>query len=148
MIILAPTLSGTLRLNLREGRVRSTLPLLHQMPWTKYVNNKNYRGYRLTSKNVRWWLLLILLSVASIWIKLLKTNHTKESMIIGCNIWRICLELNWNKFFYDPIQILQLSKFVWTLRSSVWVVFNNFDIDVSVTRMQRYLYCKIWVWGE
>ena len=31
----------------------------------------------------------------------------------------ICLELNW--FIYDPSRILQLSEFVWTLRSSVWI---------------------------
>ena len=36
----------------------------------------------------------------------------------------ICLELNW--LFSDPSWMLQLSEFVWTLRSSVWVVFNNF----------------------
>ena len=48
----------------------------------------------------------------------------KKWMIIGCNIWIICLELNC--LFYDPCRILQLSEFVWTLRSSVWVVFNNF----------------------
>ena len=36
----------------------------------------------------------------------------------------ICLELNW--FVYDPSWMLHLSEFVWTLRSSVWVVFNNF----------------------
>ena len=35
--------------------------------------------YRLTSKNIRWWSLLILIiSVASIRRKLLKTNHTEE----------------------------------------------------------------------
>ena len=45
-------------------------------------------------------------------------------MTIVCNIWMICLELNW--LFYDPSWMLQLSEFVWTLRSSVWVVFNNF----------------------
>ena len=45
-------------------------------------------------------------------------------MIIVCNIWMICLELNW--FFSDPSWMLQLSEFVWTLRSSVWIVFNNF----------------------
>ena len=27
--------------------------------------------------------------------------------------------------FYDPNWILQLSEFVWTLRSSAWVIFNN-----------------------
>ena len=48
----------------------------------------------------------------------------KLSMIIGCNIWVICLELNW--FFYDPSWMLQLSEFVWTLRSLVLVAFNNF----------------------
>ena len=36
----------------------------------------------------------------------------------------ICLELNW--LFYDPSWMLQLSEFVWALRSSVWLVFNNF----------------------
>ena len=36
----------------------------------------------------------------------------------------ICLELNW--LFYDPSWILQLSEFVWALRSSVWIVYNNF----------------------
>jgi len=45
-------------------------------------------------------------------------------MTIVCNIWMICLELNW--FVYDPSWMLHLSKFVWTLRSSVLVVFNNF----------------------
>ena len=29
-------------------------------------------------------------------------------------------------FFYDLDQILQLSEFVWTLRSSVWAIFNNY----------------------
>ena len=46
----------------------------------------------------------------------------KLSIIIGCNIWIICLEL----MFYYPIRMLQLSEFVWTIRSSVWVVFINF----------------------
>ena len=45
-------------------------------------------------------------------------------MTIVFNIWRICLKFNW--FVYDPNWMLQLSEFVWTLRSSVWVVFNNF----------------------
>ena len=35
-----------------------------------------------------------------------------------------CLELNW--FVYDPRWMLHLSEFVWTLRSSVLVVFTNF----------------------
>ena len=45
-------------------------------------------------------------------------------MTIGCNIWMICLELNW--FVYDPSWMLHLSEFVWTLCSSVLVVLNNF----------------------
>ena len=45
-------------------------------------------------------------------------------MTICRNIWMICLKLNW--LFYNPIWMLQLSEFVWTLRSSAWVVFNNF----------------------
>ena len=54
----------------------------------------------------------------------LRLKVYRLSMIIGCNIWAICLKLNW--LFYDPSWMLQLSEFVWTLRSSVWVVFNNF----------------------
>ena len=45
-------------------------------------------------------------------------------MTIVCNIWMICFKLNW--FVYDPSWMLHLSEFVWTLRSSVLVVFNNF----------------------
>ena len=43
------------------------------------VFSKNKRGYRLTAKNKRFWsLLILLLSVASIRRKLLKTIHTEE----------------------------------------------------------------------
>jgi len=41
-----------------------------------------------------------------------------------CNIWMICLELN--LFVYDLSWMLHLSEFVWTLCSSVLVVFDNF----------------------
>ncbi len=53
----------------------------------------------------------------------------------------ICLKLKW---FYNPSRILQLSEFVWTLRSSVWVVFNNFllidatDIRKSSDQMRLF----------
>ena len=43
----------------------------------KGVFTKNERGYRFTAKNKRFWsLLILLLSVASIRRKLLKTTHT------------------------------------------------------------------------
>ena len=45
-------------------------------------------------------------------------------MTTVCNIWMICLELNW--FVYDPSRMLHLSEFVLLLRSSMRVVFNNF----------------------
>ena len=45
-------------------------------------------------------------------------------MTIFCNICMICLELNW--FIYDPSCMLHLSEYVWTPRSSVLDVFNNF----------------------
>ena len=44
-------------------------------------------------------------------------------MIIGCNIWIICLELKCF-FLFDPCRILKLSEFEWTLRSLVCVVFS------------------------
>ena len=45
-------------------------------------------------------------------------------MTIGCNIWMICLKLNW--FFYGLSRMLQFSQFVLTPCYSVWDVFNNF----------------------
>ena len=53
-------------------------------------------------------------------------------MTISCDIWMICLELNW--FWYDPSRMLQLSEFVKKLRSSVWYVFNNFLITDATDR--------------
>ena len=53
-------------------------------------------------------------------------------MTIGCNIWMICLKLNW--FFYGLSRMLQFSQFVWTLRSSVWDVFNNFLLTDATDR--------------
>ena len=45
----------------------------------KGVFAKNERWFRLMAINNRFWLLLILLlSVASIWRKLLKTSHTED----------------------------------------------------------------------
>ena len=48
------------------------------------------------------------------------------------NIWIICLELNW--FVYDSSWMLQLSEFIWTLRSSAWVVLNNFILKDATDR--------------
>ena len=67
---------------------------------------------------------------------LLHTNASKKSMIKSCNIWKMCLELNW--FVYDPSWMLHLSEFVWILRSSVWVVLNNFLLIDATNRS------KIW----
>ena len=107
------------------------------------VREKCEGGKWLTAKNNRFWLLLILLlSVASIRRKLIKTTFTEAhsvhtnsdlltiyecveknlSMNLSCNIWMICLKLIW--LFYDTSCILQLSEFVWTQRHSVKVVFN------------------------
>ena len=45
----------------------------------KGVFAKKERGYRLNAKNNRFWsLLILLLSVASIWSKLLKPTYTEE----------------------------------------------------------------------
>ena len=55
-------------------------------------------------------------------------------MTIGCNIWMICLKLN--RFFYGLSRMLHLSEFVWTLRSSVLVVFNNFLLIDATDRSE------------
>ena len=53
-------------------------------------------------------------------------------MTIGCNIWMICLKLNW--FFYGLSRMLQFSQFVWILCSSVLVVFINFLLIYATDR--------------
>ena len=63
-------------------------------------------------------------------------------MTIGCNIWMICLKLNW--FFYGRSRMLQFSQFVWPLSYSVWDVFNNFlliDREVRLVAIKSALYC-------
>ena len=46
-------------------------------------------------------------------------------MTIGCNIWMICLKLNW--YFYGLSCMFQLPQFVWALTLfSIWYVFVNF----------------------
>ena len=46
-------------------------------------------------------------------------------MTIGCNIWMICLKLNW--FFYGLSRMLQFSQFAWTQCYSVWDNFLLID---------------------
>ena len=53
-------------------------------------------------------------------------------MTIGWNIWMICLKLN--RFSYGLSRLLHLSEFVWILRSSVLVVFNNFHLIGATDR--------------
>ena len=71
--------------------------LLLLVLWIFYVFGvfaKNERGYRLTAKNNRFWsLLILLLSVASIRRKLLKSTYTEEHSVHtnseSCNIWLV-----------------------------------------------------------
>ena len=66
-------------------------------------------------------------------------------MTIGCNIWMICLKLN--RFFYGLSRMLHLSEFVWILRSSVLVVFNNFlliDADRSKICSDQKRFFNAW----
>ena len=53
------------------------------------------------------------------------------------------LALNW--FFYDPCWMLQLSEFVWTLRSSAWGVFNLLDATdrSKISRDQKRLFFAV-----
>ena len=56
----------------------------------------------------------------------------KKSLVIGCNNDLFGIK----SFFYDPSRILQLFQFVWTLQSSVWVVFNNFLLVDATNKSQ------------
>ena len=55
-------------------------------------------------------------------------------MTIVCNMWMICLELNW--FFYGLSRRMQFSEFVWALSYSVWDVFNNFLVIDATNRIK------------
>ena len=65
-------------------------------------------------------------------------------MTTGCNIWMICLKLNW--FFYGLSRMFQFSEFVWALSYSVWDVFNNFllidatDRSKIISDQRRFFY--------
>ena len=53
-----------------------------------------------------------------------------------------------NFIFYDPSRMFQLPQFVWTLRSSVWDVFNNFlHVDATdrskITSDQKRLFIAV-----
>ena len=62
-----------------------------------------------TSKNYRWWLLLILLlSVASIRRKLLKTNHTEESYSVHTNSESCNIQPDRKKNQFNSEQIIQI----------------------------------------
>jgi len=79
----------------------------------KGVFAKIKRGYRLTSKNIWWRLLLILLlSVASIRRKLLKTTHTEERSVHtnseSCNILN---DIFYFFFIYNALK----RRFLYTL---------------------------------
>ena len=52
--------------------------------------------------------------------------------LYGCNIWMVCLKLNW--FFYGLSRILNFSEFVWTVSYSVWDVFNKFLLIYTTDR--------------
>ena len=56
-------------------------------------------------------------------------------MTIGCNIWMICLKLNW--YFYGLSRMFQLPQFVWVLRSSVWDFFINFLLKDATDRSKN-----------
>ena len=46
------------------------------------------------------------------------------------------IDFKFNWIIYDPSWIMQLCEFVWTLRSSVWVVFNFFLL-IGVTDRRK-----------
>ena len=70
----------------------------------------------------------------------------KLSAIIGCNIWMICLELNW--LFYDPSWMLQLlnlyGRYVFRYES---FLINFLLIDVAdrskISSDQRRLFFAV-----
>ena len=77
----------------------------------KGVFAKNERGYRLNAINKRFWsLLILLLSVASIRRKLLKTTHTEEQSRIR-NFYYLLAEVPGVTVEFFTIEFWTKSKF-------------------------------------
>ena len=94
----------------------------------KGVFAKNERGYWVTSKNIRWWLqLILLLSVASIKRKMFKTTHTEEHSVYtiaeSSNIW-LGSEKNQSNF-RQIIQKLQPVINDFFRRIRIKLIFHN-----------------------
>ena len=103
------------------------------------ISNKLFRYYNLTILShwlffdaivCSWYFIIFVICFIYNAHKTTFCNHSKHqeerhltanyfgvSMNIGCNIWMICFKFN--RLFYDPSWILQLSEFVCTLHSSV-----------------------------
>ena len=70
-------------------------------------------------------------------------------MTTVCNIWMICLELNW--FVYDPTWMLHRSEFVWTQQIEVRLVaiksgifrVNLYPLSFFVNTPFKKMYKKI-----
>jgi len=67
-------------------------------------------------------------------------------MTKGCNIWMICWKLN--GFLYGLSRMLQFSQFVWTLRYSVWDVFNNFLLIDATDRSKIFKGYDLKTWSK
>ena len=85
---------------------------------------KNERGYKPTAINNRFWsLLILLLSVASIWRKLLKTSHTEERIV----------HTNWGSWKIKQIILILNPE-----------VIDNFSMQLYIINIYQYfLFFKI-----
>ena len=101
----------------RPGQSPSLQFHLPHLP-LKGVFSKNERGYRLTAKNTFFWSLLILWNINNL--------RMRRKIIDDDWMWYLNDLFGIKLIFYDLSWILQLSEFLWTLRSSIWFVSNNF----------------------
>ena len=90
---------------------------------------KNERGSRLTAKNKRFWsLLILLLSVASVRKKLLKTTHTEER-----NVHTNCRKLQHTTWIVKKIHLISNKSFrYYKLQSSI--IFRRISIKVNISK--------------
>ena len=96
---------------------------------------KNERGYRLNAIKKRFWsLLILLLSVASVRRKLIKTSHTEErSAHTNWGSWNIRLRpLKYQFNFKQIIQILQPIAIDYLSRHSYIVDFSSYVLIVMI----------------
>ena len=120
------------------------MKILQMYSFTTFKSvREKWKGYRRTSKYIRWWsLLILLLSVASIRRKWLNTTHTLERSV-HTNSEIMNIPGMWPGLNYG-----------WGLRNEIinipengWELKWNYEYSWNVTRIKLWMKLKLWIYS-